>query len=63
VDGGTLRNGEVVSTFVAILDSMVGRVHGALEAFDEDCVTLNLFASVLADIERFAWMLRAQTDP
>jgi hypothetical protein len=48
--------------FCAILDSVAGRIHGALEAFDKDCVSLNLFTSILAGVEKFAWMLRAQSD-
>ena len=57
-----LHNGEVITAFGAILDAVSARIHGALEAFDKDCVTLSLFTSILADVERFAWMLRAQSD-
>jgi starvation-inducible DNA-binding protein len=62
VDAAVLHNGEVITTFGAILDAVAGRIHGALDAFDEDCVTLSLFTSILSDVERFAWMLRAQSD-
>ena len=62
VDAGLLHNGDVIPAFVAILDAVADRIHGVLEAFDKDCVTLNLFTSILAGVERFAWMLRAQSD-
>ena len=61
-DAAVLHNGEVITAFGAILDAVADHIHGALEAFDKDFVTLNLFTSVLAGVERFAWMLRAQSD-
>jgi starvation-inducible DNA-binding protein len=62
VDATLLHNGEVVTAFGAILDAVAACIHRALEAFDDDCVTLDLFTSILAGIERFAWMFRAQAD-
>jgi starvation-inducible DNA-binding protein len=62
VDAGLLHNGDVIPAFVAILDAVADRIHSVLEAFDKDCVSLNLFTSILAGVERFAWMLRAQSD-
>ena len=47
---------------MAILDAVVSRIHSVLEAFDTDLVTVDLFTSVLAEIEKHAWMLRAQRD-
>jgi len=62
VDAAALHNGVVITAFGAILDAVADRIHGALEAFDKDCVTLDLFTGILARVERFAWMLRAQSD-
>jgi starvation-inducible DNA-binding protein len=62
VGAAMLHNGEVITAFGAILDKVADRLHSALEAFDDDCVSLNLFTSILAGVERFAWMLRAQSD-
>ena len=62
IDAAVLHNGAVITAFGAILDAVAARIHGALEAFDKDCVTLDLFTSVLAGVERFAWILRAQSD-
>ena len=50
------------AAFDAILDAVVDRVHTAMEAFETDLVTLQLFTGILATIERYAWMLRAQSD-
>jgi starvation-inducible DNA-binding protein len=62
VDGALLHNGEAITAFGAILDAVANRIHGALEAFEKDCVSLDLFTNILAGVERFAWMLRAQSD-
>ena len=62
VAAGVLPNGDVITAFVAILDAVAGRIHGALEAFEKDCVTLDLFTRILGGVERLAWMLRAQSD-
>ena len=62
VERGMLRDAEVITAFVAILDVVADRIHAALEAFEEDFVTVDLFTKVLADVEKFAWMLRAQSD-
>ena len=43
---------------MVILDDVVSRIHSVLEAFDTDLVTVDLFTSVLAEIEKCAWMLR-----
>ena len=62
VDHGVLRDADVITAFVAILDAVADRLHDALEAFDKDVVTVGVFAEVLADVEKSAWMLRAQSD-
>jgi starvation-inducible DNA-binding protein len=61
IDARVLQNGDVITAFGTILDSVGARIHSALQAFDDDCVTLALFASILDGVERFAWMLRAQS--
>ena len=55
-DAGTLL------AFTAILDGLMTCIHAALQAFESDLVTVDLFTHVLADVERCAWMLRAQRD-
>jgi starvation-inducible DNA-binding protein len=62
VHAGALPNGDVLAVFGLILDAVAARIRGALEAFENDFVTLDLFTAVLAGIERFAWMLRAQSE-
>ena len=57
---GELRDVEVITAFVAILDTVSDDLHAALDAFERDYVTIELLTSVLADVDRFAWMLRAQ---
>ena len=62
IEPGGLRDVVGTATFDAILDAVVDRVHTAMEAFETDLVTLHLFTGILAMIERYAWMLRAQSD-
>jgi starvation-inducible DNA-binding protein len=57
---GELRDVEVITAFVGILDIVADDLHAALDAFEKDYVTVELLTSVLADVDRFAWMLRAQ---
>ena len=57
---GELRDVEVITAFVGILDTVADDLHAALDAFERDYVTIELLTSVLADVDRFAWMLRAQ---
>jgi starvation-inducible DNA-binding protein len=60
VEPGPRTDDDTVIAFTAILDGLMNCIHAALEAFESDLVTVELFTSVLADVERFAWMLRAQ---
>ena len=62
IEPGTRTDADVLIAFTAILDALTTRVHAVLEAFDKDLVTTDLFTGVLADVERYAWMLRAQAD-
>ena len=62
VEPGAQNDTDTIAAFVAILDAVVSRIHSVLEAFDTDLVTVDLFTSVLAEIEKYTWMLRAQRD-
>ena len=62
IEPGGLRDAVATATFEAILDAVVDRVHTAMEAFETDLVTLHLFTGILAMIERYAWIVRAQSD-
>ena len=62
LEGGCLRDVDATAAFVGILESITTRVHTAVEAFENDFVTVDLFTGVLAAIEKYAWMLRAQLD-
>jgi starvation-inducible DNA-binding protein len=57
---GELRDVQVIAAFVAILAIVADDLHSAVDAFEKDYVTVELLTSVLAEVERFAWMLRAQ---
>jgi len=63
VEPGGLRDVEAITTFVAILEALATRIHSGLEAFETDLVTVGLLTSILATVERYAWMLRAQQSP
>ena len=63
VEPGTLWDADAISTFVAVFDALAARIHTGLEAFESDLVTLSLLTSVLAEVEKYAWMLRAQQAP
>jgi starvation-inducible DNA-binding protein len=60
VEPGTLRDADAVTAFIAILDVVVARIHGVVEAFETDYVSVDLFTRTLAGVEKYAWMLRAQ---
>jgi starvation-inducible DNA-binding protein len=62
IEPGGLRDVVASAVFDAILDAVVDRVHTAMDAFETDLVTLQLFTGILAVIEKYAWMLRAQSD-
>jgi starvation-inducible DNA-binding protein len=60
VEPGMLPDAEAITAFLAILDAVADRIHSALEAFEKDVVTVDLFTGVLAAVEKYAWMFRAQ---
>lgn len=57
--GGALRDDKAIPAFVDILAAVVSRITSALDAFERDPVSMDLFTRVLASVEKFAWMLRA----
>jgi starvation-inducible DNA-binding protein len=63
IDPGMLHDAEAITAFLGILDAVADRIHSALEAFEKDVVTVDLFTGVLAAVEKNAWMLRAQGAP
>ena len=63
MERGAQRDTDVIAAFVAILDAVADRIHSAIEVFERDYVTVDLFTGVLAAVEKVAWMLRAQADP
>jgi starvation-inducible DNA-binding protein len=60
LDRVPVRDREVVVLFGPILDAVIYRLHGALEAFEQDPVTADLLVGVVAALEKQAWMIRAQ---
>jgi starvation-inducible DNA-binding protein len=59
LEPGPLRDVDAITAFGNILDAVETRIHSALEAFEKDLVTVDLFTDVLAAVEKYAWMLRA----
>lgn len=60
---GPLGDLDAILAVSRVLDAVATRLHSASDAFEEDLVTVELFTGVLAVVERFAWMLRAQRTP
>jgi starvation-inducible DNA-binding protein len=60
LEPGALRDVDAIKAFGSILEAIENRMHSALEAFERDPVTVDLFTGILAAIEKYAWMLRAQ---
>jgi starvation-inducible DNA-binding protein len=56
---GAIADVEAVASFVAILEAVVGRLHVALEAADDDPVTHDVVTRIAARIERYACVVRA----
>jgi starvation-inducible DNA-binding protein len=62
LEPGVQNDADTITAFLAILDAVVSRIHSVFEAFDTDLVTVDLFTSLLAEVEKYAWMLRAQRE-
>ena len=60
LEPGSLRDVEAIKAFGDILEAVTTRIQSALDAFEKDLVTTDLFTGILAAVERFAWLLRAQ---
>lgn len=60
LDPGSLRDVDALRSFGVILEAVEVRLHSSLEAFEDDAVSADLFTGILAAVERYAWMLRAQ---
>lgn len=63
IEPGSLQDADAITTFVAILDAVATRIHSGLEAFERDLVSVGLLTRVLATVEKYAWMMRAQRCP
>jgi starvation-inducible DNA-binding protein len=63
VEPGALWDANAITAFMAVLEALAARIHSGLEAFETDLVTLGLLTSLLATVERYGWMLRAQQGP
>jgi starvation-inducible DNA-binding protein len=62
MERGAQRDTDVIAAFVVILDAVAARIHAAMEVFERDYVTVDLFTCSLAAVEKVAWMLRAQAE-
>jgi starvation-inducible DNA-binding protein len=62
LDVGPLRDNDVIRAFGTILETVGTCVQQALDAFDDDPVTFDLFTEVLAELEKQSWLFRAQSD-
>jgi starvation-inducible DNA-binding protein len=60
LEPGSLRDVDAISAFGNLLEAVTIRIQSALDAFEKDLVTTDLFTGILAAIERYAWILRAQ---
>jgi starvation-inducible DNA-binding protein len=59
---GQLPDTEAIPAFVAVLEAVAASIYSALEHFEKDYVTADLLIGVLAAVEKYTWMLRAQGD-
>lgn len=62
VERGALRDRDAIAAFISILEVVVNRIHSALDSFVQDLVTVDLFTTIVGQLERLAWMLRAFRD-
>ena len=57
---GALRDTDAITTFGAILGTVITRLRDAIAAVSDDLVTQDLLTRITADVEKLAWMIRAQ---
>jgi starvation-inducible DNA-binding protein len=60
LEPGFLGDERAVGAFVSIIDHVTNRIGLILDLFENDLVSVNLFTGMLAAVEKYAWMLRAQ---
>jgi starvation-inducible DNA-binding protein len=56
---GPIADVDVIHAFDEILDTIINRLHHALDAASEDPVTADLLTGIAAALEKLAWMIRA----
>jgi starvation-inducible DNA-binding protein len=56
---GPIADVDVIDAFDEILDTIIKRLHHALDAASEDRVTEDLLTGIAAGLEKQAWMIRA----
>jgi len=57
---GVLRDRDAVAAFDRILDVVTSRLREAFDTSAEDLVTQDLLVGITAELEKKAWMIRAQ---
>jgi starvation-inducible DNA-binding protein len=57
---GALRDRDAIAAFDRILDVVTSRLREAFDASAEDLVTQDLLVGITAELEKRAWMVRAQ---
>jgi starvation-inducible DNA-binding protein len=60
LSAGVLRDRDAVTAFDRILDVVTSRLREAFDASAEDLVTQDLLVGIAAELEKKAWMIRAQ---
>jgi len=63
VHAGELTDDTAIRAFDAILESVVTRLHEAIEDVADDPVTRDLFTNIVGSLERQAWMIRSHRTP
>jgi starvation-inducible DNA-binding protein len=56
---GPIADVDVIDAFEEILDTIINRLHHALDAASEDPITEDLLTGIAAGLEKQAWMIRA----
>lgn len=59
VPSGAIRDRDVIVTFGSILGTVVQQLHTTIDRFGGDPVTQDLLTTIVAALEKQAWMIRA----
>jgi starvation-inducible DNA-binding protein len=59
IPAGAIRDSDAVERFQPILDTVVGRLHSAIDVSSDDPVTEDLLVTIAAGIEKQVWMICA----